>query len=230
MTVEIIPVTGLGEIKQGDDIASLMAPRLQSIGIRNRDVVVVTQKAVSKAEGALALAADERAFLDIVEEESEHVLRRRGDMAISVTRHGFVCANAGVDRSNVASGQVVLLPRDPDKSARRLVARLRQLLAVEVAVIITDTFGRAWRTGLVDVAIGVAGMNPIVDLRGTTDMQGRVLEVTEVAVADEIAAAAELVMGKARGIPAAIVRGVEYVVGDGSARNLVRDPAGDLFR
>lgn len=230
MTVEIIPVTGLGEVNRGDDIASMLAPRLQAIGIRNRDVLVVTQKVVSKAEGALALAPDESAFLNVVEQESEEVLRRRGDMVISVTKHGFVCANAGVDRSNVTPGQVVLLPRDPDKSARRLVARLRQLLAVEVAVIITDTFGRAWRTGLVDVAIGVAGMNPILDLRGTTDMQGRVLEATEVAVADEIAAAAELVMGKAAGVPAAVVRGVGYVAGDGSARDLVRDPAGDLFR
>ncbi|HUO46244.1 MAG TPA: coenzyme F420-0:L-glutamate ligase [Acidimicrobiia bacterium] len=230
MTVEIIPVTGLGEVNRGDDIASMLAPRLHAIGIRNRDVLVVTQKVVSKAEGALALAPDESAFLNVVEQESEEVLRRRGDMVISVTKHGFVCANAGVDRSNVTPGQVVLLPRDPDKSARRLVARLRQLLAVEVAVIITDTFGRAWRTGLVDVAIGVAGMNPILDLRGTTDMQGRVLEATEVAVADEIAAAAELVMGKAAGVPAAVVRGVGYVAGDGSARDLVRDPAGDLFR
>lgn len=230
MTVEIIPVVGVGEIESGNDLAEILAPHLQALGIKDGDVLVVTQKIVSKAEGASAAVTSEAEFRAIVEQESAHILRRRGDMVISVTRHGFVCANAGVDRSNVASGQVVLLPRDPDKSARRLLARLHRLMGVEVAVIITDTFGRAWRKGLVDVAIGVAGMEPVLDLRGTADMQGRVLEVTEVAVADEIAAAAELVMGKATGVPAAIVRGYDYPAGNGSARDLIRDPAGDLFR
>jgi coenzyme F420-0:L-glutamate ligase/coenzyme F420-1:gamma-L-glutamate ligase len=149
---------------------------------------------------------------------------------ITLTSHGFVCANAGVDRSNVTGDQVVLLPRHPDRSAQRLRARLERSLGVDLAVIITDTFGRAWRTGLVDVAIGVAGMKPILDLRGTADMNGRTLDVTEVAVADEVAAAAELAMGKSSGIPAVLVRGVRYIRGDGKATEMVRVAEADMFR
>ncbi len=148
---------------------------------------------------------------------------------ITLTRHGFVCANAGVDRSNVGAGHVVLLPADPDRSAHRIRTRLERLTGLGIGVVITDTFGRAWRRGLTDVAIGVSGLAAIVDLRGTHDTHGNLLEVTEVAVADEIAAAADLVMGKARGIPAAIVRGVE-AHGHGRAADLIRPPAEDLFR
>jgi coenzyme F420-0:L-glutamate ligase/coenzyme F420-1:gamma-L-glutamate ligase len=230
MTVTIIPVDEIGEVEPGMDLAGVLAGRLAAIGVEKGDILVVTQKVVSKAEGAVAEAADDDAYRQVVEAESAQILRRRGDMVIAVTRHGFVCANAGVDRSNVAPGRVVLLPVHPDRSAARLRRRLSRELGVDLAVVITDTFGRAWRAGLVDVAIGVAGMLPILDLKGTADMQGRVLEVTEVAVADEVAAAADLVMGKARGVPAALVRGVDYPRGDGKATDLVRPPAGDLFR
>jgi coenzyme F420-0:L-glutamate ligase/coenzyme F420-1:gamma-L-glutamate ligase len=230
VTVEIIPLPGIGEIAPGTDLASVLLSPLRSAGVRAGDVLVVTQKAVSKAEGALAAAPDETSYRKVVEQESAAVLRRRGDLVISVTRHGFVCANAGVDRSNSPVGQVVLLPADPDRSARRLRSRLKQELGVVLAVIVSDTFGRAWRKGLVDVAVGVAGITPILDLRGTADSHGRVLEVTEIAVADEIAAAADLVMGKARGVPAALVRGADYPAGAGRATDLVRSPAEDLFR
>jgi coenzyme F420-0:L-glutamate ligase/coenzyme F420-1:gamma-L-glutamate ligase len=160
------------------------------------------------------------------------VLRRRGDLVITETRHGFVCANAGVDLSNVEDGWAALLPVDPDRSARRIRDRLRARAGVEVGVIVSDTFGRTWRRGLVDVAIGCAGVAAVVDLRGTGDALGRALQVTEVAVADEIAAAAELVMGKASGVPAAVVRGVDPAwLRDGSVRDeIVRRPDEDLFR
>ena len=194
------------------------------------DVLVVTQKVVSKAEGALRPAANEAAYREIVEEEATTILRRRGPLVITVTKHGFVCANAGVDRSNVEGEQVVILPADPDRSAHRLRLRIERELGVSIAVIVTDTFGRAWRRGLVDVAIGVSGMLPILDLRGSTDMHGRVLEVTEVAVADELAAAAELVTGKASGTPAALVSGYAYPSGEGRATDLIRPPAEDMFR
>lgn len=230
MTVTVIPVDEIGEVEPGSDLAGLLAGRLRTIGVHQGDILVVTQKVISKAEGAMVEAIDDAAYRRVIEAESAEVLRRRGEMVISVTRHGFVCANAGVDRSNVPAGYVALLPRHPDRSAARLRQRLGRELEVDLAVVITDTFGRAWRSGLVDVAIGVAGMDPILDLIGTPDMQGRILEVTEVAVADEVAAAAELVMGKARGVPAALVRGVEYTRGDGKATDLVRDPAQDLFR
>jgi coenzyme F420-0:L-glutamate ligase/coenzyme F420-1:gamma-L-glutamate ligase len=161
-------------------------------------------------------------------DQAAAILRRRGDLVITETRHGFVCANAGVDRSNAAPGTAVLLPEDPDKSAHSLRMKLQRLSGARVGVIISDTFGRAWRHGLVDVAIGVSGVAAVLDLRGTTDAMGRMMEVTEVAVADEIAAAADLAMGKAASIPVAIVRGLP--LGDGRGRDLVRDPGDDLFR
>jgi coenzyme F420-0:L-glutamate ligase/coenzyme F420-1:gamma-L-glutamate ligase len=163
-------------------------------------------------------------------------LRRRGDLIISETKHGFVCANAGIDLSNVARGEAALLPVDPDRSARRIRDGIKGLTGVEVAVIISDTFGRAWRRGVTDVAIGAAGILPVLDLRGTQDSYGRELQVTEVAIVDEIAGAAELVMGKSTGIPVAIVRGVEesaFKLGNarvGVMENLIRSPQEDLFR
>lgn len=230
MSIEIIPVPGLPEIKPGDDLAGILAEAIADLEPQKGDVVVVTHKVVSKAEGAIAPAATEEDYRRVVDREAVAVLRRRGDMVITVTSHGFVCANAGVDRSNVTGDQVVLLPRDSDRSAHRIRLRLRQRLGLDLAVLITDTFGRAWRIGLVDVAIGISGMKPLLDLRGTTDMHGRILEVTEVAVADEIAAAAELAMGKSTGIAAALVRGVNYEPGEGRASELVRDPSEDMFR
>ncbi len=230
MTITIRPVTGLPEIRAGDDLASMLAVALVPLAPKNGDVLVVTQKIVSKAEGAFRPAADEAGYRQIVEEEAKAILRRRGPLAITLTKHGFICANSGVDRSNVEGEQVVLLPADPDRSAHRIRIRVERGLGVSLAVIITDTFGRAWRRGLVDVAIGVSGMLPILDLRGSVDMHGRVLEVTEVAIADEIAAAAELVTGKASGVPAALVSGYSYPAGEGRATDLIRPPAEDMFR
>jgi len=163
-------------------------------------------------------------------DESVEVLRRRGDLVIARTRHGFICANAGVDRSNAAAGTVVLLPQDPDQSAHGIRMALEAASGASIAVIVTDTFGRAWRRGLVDIAIGLSGTAALLDLKGEVDASGRELAVTEIAVIDEIAAAADLVMGKADGIPAALLRGLAVSSGDGRATDLIRLPREDLFR
>jgi coenzyme F420-0:L-glutamate ligase/coenzyme F420-1:gamma-L-glutamate ligase len=230
-SIEIIPVTGLPDVRPGDVIADLIADRTS---LQVGDVVVVTQKVVSKAEGRLVEVDrdDPLSHKPLVERESVRVLRRRGDLVISETSHGFVCANAGVDLSNVEQGWAALLPLDPDRSARRIRDGLRARTGLEVGVVVSDTFGRAWRRGVTDVAIGCAGVAGVVDLRGTTDSYGRELQVTEVALADEIAAAADLVMGKARGVPVAVVRGVDASwLRDGSvADEIVRHPSEDLFR
>ncbi len=223
-------VTGIGEVTQGDDVASLIADAL-GFPLASGDIVVVTHKIVSKAEGAVRSYATEEERRRIVEGEAASVIRRRGDLTITLTKHGFICANAGVDRSNAAPGMLVLLPDDPDRSAQRIRAKLEHRFSVSLGVVITDTFGRAWRTGLTDVAIGLAGLPALVDHRGTTDTHGNMLEVTEVAVADEIAAAADLVMGKASGIPVAIVRGLTFTPTEsGRAADLVREAQDDLFR
>ncbi len=236
-SLSILPVPGLPEVRPGDDLARLLADAAAADGgpgLQGGDVLVVTQKVVSKAEGALREIdpADPRRHKAIVEDESIRILRRRGDLIISETRHGFVCANAGVDLSNVDDGWAALLPEDSDRSARRIRDGLRARLGVEVAVIISDTFGRPWRRGLTDVAIGCAGIRAVVDLRGTEDSRGRELQVTEVCVVDELAAAAELVMGKATGVAAAVVRGVDPAwLGRGEVRGeVVRAPGEDLFR
>lgn len=234
MTFSIHPVPGLPEIHPGDDLAALLADALARAGLGPLagDILVVTHKVVSKAEGALArLEGDEEAsYRRLAQEQAVEILRRRGDLIIARTRHGFICANAGVDRSNAAPGTAVLLPADPDRSAHGLRLALRHLTGVDVAVVITDTFGRAWRRGLVDVAIGVSGLEAILDLRGTKDAQGRELKVTEVAVIDEIASAADLAMGKAAGIPAALIRGLSLPRGEGRATDLVRPAGEDMFR
>jgi coenzyme F420-0:L-glutamate ligase / coenzyme F420-1:gamma-L-glutamate ligase len=230
VVIEIFPVTGLPEVEPGDDLTALLVEAVSPLEPRNGDILVITHKVVSKAEGALAPATTDEDYRNAVASEAASIVRRRGDLVIAVTRHGFVCANAGVDRSNVTGDRVVLLPRDPDRSAHRIRNRLLRDLGVDLAVVISDTFGRAWRTGVVDVAIGISGIRPILDLKGTTDMHGRTLEVTEVAIADEVAAAAELAMGKSTGIPAALVRGVAYEPGIGRASELVRDPNEDMFR
>jgi coenzyme F420-0:L-glutamate ligase/coenzyme F420-1:gamma-L-glutamate ligase len=228
----IWPIEGIPEVRAADDLAGMIAdaePALQ-----DGDVVVVTQKVVSKAEAAMVEidAEDPRGHKAIVEAEAVRIVRRRGDLIIAETRHGFVCANAGVDLSNVDEGWAALLPVDSDRSARRIRDGLRARLGVEVAVIVSDTFGRPWRRGLTDVAIGCAGIRAVVDLRGTEDSRGRVLQVTEVCVVDELAAAAELVMGKATGVAAAVVRGVDPAwLGHGNVHDeVVRNPAEDLFR
>jgi coenzyme F420-0:L-glutamate ligase/coenzyme F420-1:gamma-L-glutamate ligase len=232
MRLEVFPIEGIPEVRRGDDLAGLLATAHP--GLLDGDVVVVTQKVVSKAEGAMARIdeADPRGHKAIVEEQAVRVLRRRGDLVITETRHGFVCANAGVDLSNVDDGWAALLPEDSDRSARRIRDGLRARLGVEVAIIVSDTFGRPWRRGLTDVAIGCAGIQAVVDLRGTEDTRGRELQVTEVCVVDELAAAAELVMGKATGVAAAVVRGVDPSwLGRGEVRGeVVRSPQEDLFR
>lgn len=246
-------VLGIGEVRPGDDVGALLAAALvpgHGAGdagalldagegalhdaLVDGDVVVVTQKIVSKAEGRLVRVdhGDPAAKQALVEAESVRVLRRRGELLITETAHGFVCANAGVDLSNVGDGWAALLPVDPDRSARRIRAELRRRLSVVVGVIISDTFGRPWRQGVTDVAIGVAGVAAVVDLRGTLDATGRELVATQVCVADELAGAGELVMGKDRGIPAAVIRGVPPSwLRDGSVREeIVRGTAEDLFR
>ena len=227
--IEVLAVAGLPEVRPGDDLAELIAG---AVDLVDGDVVVVTQKVVSKAEDRLVDIDPEVGHRPLVERESVRILRRRGDLVIAETEHGFVCANAGVDLSNVEVGQAALLPVDSDRSARRIRDALRHRFSVDVAVVVSDTFGRPWRRGVTDVAIGCAGLRPVVDLRGTTDALGRELQVTEVAVVDEIAAAAELVMGKAAGVPVAVVRGIDPAwFGDGSVvDDVVRSPDEDLFR
>ena len=237
--VQVLPVTGIGEVAPGTDIALLVAgaaapARPGGPKLLDGDVLVVTQKIVSKAEGRLVAIdhGDAAAKLALVLQESVRVLRRRGDLVISETRHGFICANAGVDLSNVAEGSAALLPDDPDRSARRIRAGLKNALGVDVGVIVSDTFGRPWRRGVTDVAIGCAGVAAVVDLRGTPDAGGRELAATEVCVADELASAAELVMGKDRGVPVAVVRGVpaDWLRPASVKAEVVRPPDEDLFR
>ena len=233
--ISVIPIAGVPEVTPGAVLADLLLAALaaQGTALEDGDCLVVTQKVVSKAEGRLVELdpRDPAARQALIESESTRILRRRGDLVIAETRGGLVCANAGVDVSNVDEGWAALLPIDPDRSARRIRDRVRAKAGAEVAVVVSDTFGRPWRLGLVDVAIGLAGLAAVVDLRGKPDQRGRPLQVTEVALADEVASAAELVMGKARGIPAAVVRGLDPAwLGDGSAADLVRPHGEDLFR
>jgi coenzyme F420-0:L-glutamate ligase/coenzyme F420-1:gamma-L-glutamate ligase len=229
------------EVEAGADLAAVVA---DAAGLEDGDVVVLAQKVVSKAEGrvvrledvepserARELAGDEDARrIEVILRESARVVRSRPPLVIAETRHGFVCASAGVDSSNAPeAGTVVLLPVDPDASAERIRARLRELTGRDVAVLVTDSFGRPWRQGTTDVAIGAAGLQVLLDLRGRRDRVGYELHATTIAVADEIAGAAELVMGKTDGVPGAVVRGLS-LAGDGRARDLVMPPERDLFR
>lgn len=228
MSVEILPIEGLPEIRPEDDLAAILAPKLEELGARDGDIVAVTQKVVSKAEGRVV--PDEREGRAAwVEREARRLVARRGDLVIAETRHGFVCANAGVDASNVAPGFLTLLPEDPDGSAERIRKGL-EVLGVSMGVVVTDTFGRAWRRGVVNVAIGCSGLPALVDLRGAPDHGGRALEATVVALADEVAAATGLVMAKAARVPAAIVRGVTADAPEGTASDMVRPAEEDLFR
>ena len=241
---ELIGVDGLPEIVAGDDLAQLIGARISLVA---GDIVVVAQKVVSKAEGrtrdladvtasdeAVRLAPDlvaqpDPRFVQVVLDESVRILRTER-VLITQTRHGFVCANSGVDQSNIPGSEVVtLLPLDPDASAEHLRARLHEITGVTAAVIVSDTFGRPWRLGIVNVALGVAGMPALIDMRGRTDDAGRELHATVLAVADEVAAASGLVMGKTRRTPVVIVRGLD-LLGSGSGRELIRPAAEDLFR
>lgn len=234
--VSVLALAGIGEVLPGQDLGGLLAAALgpPPEGLRDGDVLVVTQKIVSKAEGRVVAVdpTDASAKRLLAEREAVRVLRRRGDLVVTETPHGFVCASSGVDLSNVAEGTAVLLPEDPDRSARRIRAELGRRLGTNVGVVISDTFGRPWRQGVTDVAIGIAGVAGVVDLRGTKDATGRVLAATQICVADEIASAAELVMGKDRGVPAAVVRGVPPAwLRPGTVRaEIVRPPSEDLFR
>ncbi len=231
--IQLIPVPGIPEVEEGANLAALISEALASSGLvlEPRDIVVVTHKIVSKSEGAIVAvdAQDPNSHRQVAVAEAASILRRRGDLIITQTKHGFICANSGVDRSNMPAGQVALLPHQPDKSADRLRRQLEAVHEIPLAVVVTDTFGRPWRRGLTDVAIGVSGIAAIVDHRGQPDAHGRIMEVTEVAVADEIAAAADLVMGKADQVPVAVIRGLD-IGGDGRAADLIRPPAEDLFR
>ncbi len=240
--LRVIPVRGIPELEEGDDLAALIveaAPDLES-----GDVVVVAQKAVSKVEGRVVhlrdVVASERARglagdgdprrLEVILRESREVVRSRPPLVIAETRHGFVCASAGVDASNAKGPDtLVLLPLDPDASAERLRRRTRELADAGVGVVVSDSFGRAWRRGTTDVALGVAGITAVLDLDGSRDSAGYELHATQIAVADEIAGAAQLVMGKLDGIPAAIVRGLS-VAGDGRGTDLLMPRERDLFR
>jgi coenzyme F420-0:L-glutamate ligase/coenzyme F420-1:gamma-L-glutamate ligase len=232
MSLQVWPVTGIGEVKSGDDLATILAGAIGPLRPASDDVLVVTHKIVSKAEGRVVpIEGDEDHFKRmLVEGEAASVVRRRGDLIIAETRHGFVCANAGVDRSNAEPGTMILLPADPDRSAHTIRIRIERQLGIGLGVIISDTFGRPWRRGLTDVAIGVSGLDALIDLRGTRDWMGRELEVTEIAAADELAAAPDLVMGKASGVPAALIRGYDGPRGDGRGQDLVRPVDEDLFR
>lgn len=229
-------IEGIGEIIPGDQLGDIIVEacrRAPNGPLMDNDVVVVTQKIVSKAEGRLIQIDpdDPLSHKQLVEGEAVRIVRRRGDLIITETKHGFVCANSGIDLSNVEHGYAALLPIDSDRSARRIRDIIATKLNVTVGVIVSDTFGRPWRKGLTDVAIGIAGIAGVVDLRGTPDSLGRIMQVTEVAVADELAGAAELVMGKSSGIPVAIVRGVDETwFRDSSMGEIVRPPQEDLFR
>lgn len=228
--LSITPVLSIAEIREGDRLAEIIC---EHASLAPGDVVVVTQKAVSKAEGMVLQVgegSEERRALIL--SQSKRVLRQRGELLITETHHGFVCANAGIDFSNVAPGHAALLPRDPDRSARRIRDGIAAITGLSVGVVVSDTFGRPWRRGVTDVAIGVAGLSAIVDLRGTTDAGGRELRATEICVADEIAAAAELVMGKAAAIPVAVVRGIDpsWLAPSSVARDVIRPVGEDLFR
>jgi coenzyme F420-0:L-glutamate ligase/coenzyme F420-1:gamma-L-glutamate ligase len=239
--LRVIPLAGMPEVEPGADLAELV---VAAAALEDGDVVVLAQKVVSKAEGRIVrlddvepserareLAADEDPRrIEVILREAARVVRSRPPLVIAQTRHGFVCASAGVDASNAPeAGTLVLLPVDPDASAERIRARLRELTGRDVGVLVTDSFGRPWRQGTTDVAIGAAGLRVALDLRGVRDRVGYELHATTIAVADEIAGAAELVMGKTDGVPGAIVRGLS-LAGEGRARDLVIPPERDLFR
>jgi coenzyme F420-0:L-glutamate ligase/coenzyme F420-1:gamma-L-glutamate ligase len=246
--IRIIPLAAFPEIREGDDLPALILKAVETgPRIEQGDVIVVTQKIVSKAEGRVVsldtvtpspqaerLAGEtekDPRLVELILRESNRVVRQNGPILITETKHGFVCANAGIDASNVGpEGLVSLLPEDPDRSATGIRSAIRERIGADVAVIITDTFGRAWREGHTNVAIGVTGMLPFADYVGQTDPHGYELRVSTLAVADELAAAAELVQGKLEGVPVAIIRGYAYPRGEGTARQLVRDAERDLFR
>jgi len=248
--IMIIGLKGIPDIKAGDDIAKIICEKAEEQigGLRDNDIIVVASKIVAKAEGRIVklseiqpspfakrvaeLTRKTPELVELILRESNKIIRMRNGHLIVETKHGFICANAGIDKSNVAGGEdiVSLLPEDPDKSARQIRDRIRELKSVDVAVIISDTFGRAWRRGHVNFAIGIAGIRVIKDYRGTPDMYGYTLRVTQMAIVDELAAAAGLAMGKSSRIPVVIIRGYDYPKGEDSIRDLLYPEEKDLFR
>jgi len=246
--LQIVPLTGLPEVAPGENLAAMIVEAVlrQGLVLRQGDVLVVAQKIVSKAEGRIvrlgAIEPSERAkrwaeeyhkdprVIELVLREADGIVRMERGVIVARTRHGFVCANAGVDTSNVPEGMAALLPEDPDRSARTLQEQCARAFGVHLAVIVSDTFGRPWREGLVNVALGVAGMTPLLDYRGRRDAHGKMLQATIIALADELAAAAGLVMGKADRVPVAVVQGVAMAGAHGGGRDLIRAAERDLFR
>lgn len=243
--LRVFPLPGIPEVEEGDEVSALLAAAAgRAGGLADGDVVVVAQKVVSKAEGRVVDLADvepsqlarelagdaDPCHLEVVLRESARIVRSRPPLVIAETHHGFVCASAGVDASNAkGAGTLVLLPLDPDRSAAEIRSGLREHTGRTVAVIVSDSFGRPWRQGTTDVALGVAGLTPLLDLRGTRDAAGYELHATQIAVADELAGAAELVLGQTRGTPAAVIRGYR-AAGEGTGRELLMPPERDLFR
>jgi coenzyme F420-0:L-glutamate ligase/coenzyme F420-1:gamma-L-glutamate ligase len=246
--VQIFPLRGIPRVKPGDNLFVLLRRSLDESGIalQDTDVVVVTQKVVSKAEGRVVKVEDVRPgrkarllaeelrkdprTVAVILRESKRIVRKGHGVLITETKHGFVCANAGIDQSNVEEGYITMLPEDPDRSARRIRRKLEAATGKKLAVVITDTFGRPWRNGQIDVAIGCSGLAPLEDLVGTTDPYGHILRVTQPAIVDEIASASELVMRKHALTPAAVVRGVTYKRSEAGVRSIVRERRLNLFR
>lgn len=228
--VRVIPVQGIPEIKIDDNLAEITFEVLQKnkINIERNDIFVVTQKIVSKSEG-MERDLSQFNFEELLQSESKKIIRKRGDLVIAKTNHGFICANAGIDKSNVRKNTALLLPEDPNKSANKFRKRFESLANVPIAVIISDTFGRAWRKGQVNFAIGSSGINPIDSYIGKLDSFDNELNATEIAVIDELASAAELVMKKTIDIPIAIIRGVDYENSKLTANELIRDDNEDFF-
>jgi coenzyme F420-0:L-glutamate ligase/coenzyme F420-1:gamma-L-glutamate ligase len=246
--VSVIGLPGLPEVSTGADLAALIAQSVRDarLEVKDRNIFVVAQKIVSKAEGQVLNLVDiepsskaqrwarehgkDARLVEVILRESRQVLRMERGLLIAETQHGFVCANAGVDTSNTPSGQVTLLPKDSDRSAARIRRDLEREFGARLAVIVSDTFGRPWREGLVNVALGVSGMTPLVDYRGRKDRFGEELHATQMAVADQLASTAELVMGKTQGVPVALIRGFDYPEGEGKGRQILRSRKKDLFR
>lgn len=248
-TLAIIPIPSIPQIHPGDDLPSLLLDAIDraKVGLKNGDIVVMCQKIVSKAEGAIvdlktiepspfaqqiaAMWEKDPRVVEVVLRESSRIVRMKNGVMITETKQGWVCANSGVDESNsLAEDIVIVLPKDPDASARNLRIAIQERRGVTIGVIITDTFGRPWRDGLVEFALGVSGFEPLLDLRGTYDLQGRELHHTVVAVADELAAAAGLVMEKGAAVPAVIIRGYQFIPAESDGKKLIRPADADLFR
>ncbi len=246
--LSVFGLPGFPEVSRGANLAALIAQSIResNLEVKDKDIFVVAQKIVSKAEGQVLKLADiepsakaqrwardqgkDARLVEVVLRESKRVLRMERGLLIVETQHGFICANAGVDTSNIASGQVTLLPKDSDRSAAQIRRDLEREFGARLALIVSDTFGRPWREGLVNVALGVSGMTPFIDYRGQKDRFGGELDATQMAVVDQLASTAELVMGKTKGVPVALIRGFDYPEGSGEGRQILRSKEKDLFR